>query len=463
MKKVKSLLSLILAVLMVAGCLVTAGATEARVETEANDTVATANELEVGESITGMLENADDADCFAFETVKAGNATVKFTHNKLSADATYFEVAVLDADEKEVAVFTSAGNSAEDSASFSVGEKETYYVVVKAGTVSDSTLGYAVAVSVAEVTYSEAEPNDDESKATVLQYSPSGTPKEYYGSIGANDVDYYKVTIPANGVINLYLYNYAANKGNYKATLKMYVEKNGVQELADVTSIEILATEASKVGASVGLAKGDYYLAIEGVEGSTGSYKTRVLFREVADVETEMNDTNATADVISISKTYKATLDEEGDVDCFKFTVPSGNKGYDFEFKSTNAGSWTFDILKADGSKVVDPVKLNATDSSKTVKAETLPLDAGTYYVKAAAVAEGYDEGIYELKITEKAEVLDDGKEEEKSLIDRIKELNWGGLWENFSGWIGEINFMGLISSIAGSIAKIFTYFGSMI
>ncbi len=463
MKKVKSLLSLILAVLMVAGCLVTAGAAEARVETETNNTVAAANELEVGESITGLLENADDKDYFAFETVKAGNATVKFTHNKLSADATYFTVTITDANEKAVATFTSAGNSAEDSASFSVGEKETYYVAVEAGTVSDSTLGYAVAVSVAEVTYSEAEPNDEVSKATALQYSPSGTPKEYYGSIGANDVDFYKFTIPANGVINLYLYNYAANKGNYTATLQMYVEKNGVQELETVTSIEILATEESKIGASVGLAKGDYYLVIEGAEGSTGSYKTRVLFREVADVETEMNDATTSADAISIGKTYKATLDAEADADFFKFTAPANNKGYDFEFKATNAGSWTFDILNADGTKVIDTVKLVATDSNKTVKAETQPLAAGTYYIKAAAVAENYDEGIYELKVTEKSEALDDGKEEEKSLIDRIKELNWGGLWDNFSGWIGQINFTGLISSIAASIAKIFTYFGSMI
>ncbi|MBE6819518.1 MAG: hypothetical protein E7516_00490 [Ruminococcaceae bacterium] len=462
MKKVKSLLSLILAVLMVAGCLVTAGAAEARVETEANNTVADANELEVGESITGLLEKADDKDCFVFETVKAGNATVKFTHRKLSADATYFTVTIKDASEKTVATFTSAGNSEEDSASFSVAEKETYYVVVEAGTVSDSTLDYTVAVSVEAVTYSEAEPNDEASKATALQYSPSGTPKEYYGSIGANDVDFYKFTIPANGVITLYLYNYAANKGNYTATLNMYVEENGVQVLKEVTAIEILATEASKIGASVGLAKGDYYLVVEGVEGSTGSYKTRVLFREVADAETEINDATTSADAITIGKTYKATLDSSNDVDCFKFTAPANNKGYNFDFKSTNAGSWKFEILNSDNVKVVDEVKLNATDSAKTAKAETLPLAAGTYYVKVTA-GENHDEDIYELKVTEKTEALDDGKEENKSLIDRIKELDWGGLWGNFSEWIGEINFGGLISSIAASIAKLFTYFGSLI
>ncbi len=462
MKKVKSLLSLILAILMVAGCLVTANAAEAKVETEANNVVKDADEFAVGESITGSLENADDEDWFVFETVKAGNATVKFTHSKLSATATYFTVTIKDADGKTVATFTSAGNSAEDSAAFSVGEKETYYVVVEEGTVSDSTLNYTVSVSVSEVTYSEAEPNDEASKATAMQYSPSGNAKEYYGSIGAADKDFYKFTIPANGVINLYLYNYAANKGNYKATLKMYVEKNGVQEFEDVTSIEILASEASKVGASVGLAKGDYYLVIEGIEGSTGSYKTRVLFREVADVETEINDATASADAISIGKTYKATLDSDKDADCFKFTAPANNKGYNFDFKSTNAGSWTFEILNSENVKVVDAVKLNATDSAKTAKAETLPLAAGTYYVKVTA-GENHDEGIYELKVTEKTEALDDGKEDNKSLIDRIKDLDWGGLWENFSGWIGNINFGGLISSITASIVKVFTFIGSMI
>lgn len=463
MKKVKSLLSLILAVLMVAGCLATASAAEARVETEANNDLEAADELAVGESITGLLDVADDVDYFVFETVKAGNATVKITHSKLSATATYFAVSILDADAKEVAAFTSAGNSAEDSASFSVGEKETYYVLVKAGDVSDSTLGYAVAVSVAEVKYSEAEPNDDASKATALQYSPSGTPKEYYGSISAKDVDFYKLTVPANGVVNLYLYNYAANKGNYTATLKMYVEVNGVQVLRDVTSIEILATDASKIGASVGLAKGDYYLVIEGVDGSTGSYKTRVLFREVADVETEINDTIAAADAITIGKTFKGTLDVQNDVDYFKFTAPANNKGYNFEFKTEKTGSWTFDVLNADGTKVAETAKLVTTDSNKAAKTESVSLAAGTYYVKVTAVNDGYSEEIYEIKIAEKAEAADEGKEESKNLIDRIKELNWGGLWDNFAGWIEQINFMGLISSITASIAKIFTYFGSMV
>lgn len=460
MKKVKSLLSLILAVLMVAGCMATASAADAKAEAEPNAAVETANEFKAGEEITGKLEETGDVDCFKFTAEKAGNATVTFKHTALEAAAAYFTVEIKDAS-KTITTFTSAGNSAAESAVFSVEKDATYYVVVKEGTVYDPTLGYSVTVEIAEVALSESEPNNKAAEADALEYSPSGTPKEYYGSISEADVDYYKVTVPADGVVNLYLYNYAANAGAYTATLYTYVEVSGVQELRPITSIQIAKADASKVGASVGVVKGDYYLVIEGIDGSTGSYKTRVLFREVANVETEINDAAATADVIAIGKAYKATLDEKGDVDYFKFTAPADNKGYDFAFKSTNAGNWTFEILDSDGAKVVDAVKLNATNDSKDAKAETYPLDAGTYYIKVSA-GDIHDEGIYELSVKEKAEALDDGSDDNKSLIDRIKELNWGALADNLAGWFDQINFKGMISSMVTSIVKVITYLGSI-
>ncbi len=462
MKKVKSLLSLILAVLMVAGCLATASAADAKVEAEPNGTAATATAFNAGEEITGKLEDAADEDYFKFTAAKAGNATVTFKHTANSATSTYFTVEIKDA-EKTLATFTSAGNSASESAVISVAKDATYYVVVTKGDIHDATLGYSVTVAVEEVALSESEPNDKVAEADVLEYSPSGNPKEYYGSIGAGDVDYYKVAIPSDGVINLYLYNYAANAGDYTAIFYTYLEEGGLQVLRPVTSIDITKAETSKTGASVGIAKGEYYLVIKGAtDSSTGSYKTRVLFRNADNLETEWNDTTATADVIAFGKTYKATLDEKTDKDYFKFTAPANNKGYDFEFVSTNAGDWTFKILNSDGINVVDPVALKATNDSKTAKAETNPLAEGTYYIEVTFAGEVHDAGYYDIKVTEKAEAIGGDNEEEKNLFDRIGALNWGGLWDNFAGWIEQINFMGLLSSIFGSIVKVFTYLGSM-
>ena len=180
MKKVKSLLSLILAVLMAFGCLATVSAAEAKVEAEPNGTASLATEFKAGEEIKGKLEDAEDVDYLAFKAEKAGNATITLKHTANSAASTYFTVEIKDA-EKTLTTFTSAGNSASESAVVSVVKDATYYVVVTKGDICDPTFEYNVSVAVAEVALSESEPNNKATEADTLEYSPSGNPKEYYG------------------------------------------------------------------------------------------------------------------------------------------------------------------------------------------------------------------------------------------------------------------------------------------
>ena len=466
MKKVKSLLSLVLAVIMVAGCLVTANAATIS-EIEPNNSAATATSFNVGDTVKGKIEADGEKDYFEFKATKTGNATVTIKHLVNEAASTYFtvEVQTKDAEPRTLATFASAGNKAEENAVLSVDKDESYVVVVKQGDICDATLEYQISVAIATVALAESEPNDSATEADTLEYSPSGTPKEYYGSIGKADKDYYKVTIPSDGVINLYLYNYASNAGNYKATLMTYVEVDGVQEITEITSIEIADTAESKTGPSVGVAKGTYYLLIEGIGDSIGSYKTRILFRSVENVETEINDTLAKADAISAGKTYKGTLDSAADKDYFKLTVTADKKNYDFAAKSTKAGDWTFALLTSDGNKAAEPVVLKATNDSKEAKAVIEALPAGTYYVAVSVTAGGiHNEDIYEFSITEKAEDTEtEDKEETPNLLERIFNLNWGGLWENFSGWIEEINFIGMFASFGEAFIYFFTIITSFL
>ena len=464
MKKVKSLISIVLAMLMVAGCFV--GASAAAVsETESNNIVADATEFNVGDTASGKINENGDVDCFKFKATKSGFATVSLSHTVNNAPSTYFAVEVKDAASKTLASFESTGKDAKVSEDVSVEKDATYYVIVKQGTVCDPTVAYTLSVAVKEFDYAESEPNNKATEADVLEYSPKGASKLYNGAISEGDSDYYKVTFPADGIINVYLYN-STNAGNYKATLYAYVEDGGSMVLRPVTAIEVDENSDKTIGASVGVAKGDYYLLVEGVDGCTGSYGTRILFKGAAaegvNIETEMNDALATADVISLGKSYLATLDENGDVDCFKFTAPANNKGYDFKFTSESTGSWTIEIVNSDNGKVVEPVVLNA-NIIKTATAETSPLAAGTYYIRVS-LTDGtiLDKSYYTLSVSEKAEAVGGDDEEEKNLFDRIGDLNWGGLWENFAGWIEQINFMGMLSSIFGSIIKVFTYLGSM-
>lgn len=449
MKKFKSVIALLLAVLMFAGCFATAYAAENE-EAEPNNDVATATVFEIGEEIAGVLGNSTDVDNFKFTAAKSGLAKVTFAHAAVAGAAgTYFEIAVKNSDGLEIASFESAGASTSDSAEFLAAKDSAYVIEVKQGDVYDGSVTYTLSVTVNDSITAEAEPNNTADKATALALSTSGAPKYYYGATTTGDDDYYKITVPSNGVLNLYLYNDFTPKAVVMAELVTYVEgSDGTQQSATVTSITMTVDDASVIGPSVCVPAGDYLLKITG----EGSYKTRVLFRAASNTESEMNDTAAQADKIEIGTAYKATLDAKDDKDYFEFTAAADNKGFDINFKATNNGQWTVRILNSSNDAVTETLTVKATDSSKTAKLETKPLAAGSYYIEVAA-GDAHDSDIYEISVAAKETSIE--PEPEKNLLDKIKELNWGALWENFAGWFEQIDIMGMISSMAASFAMV--------
>lgn len=461
MKKVKSILALLLSMLMVVGCIATASAATLE-EAEPNNDAATATAVAIGSAIEGALSTATDVDYYSITTAKSGLVTVTLTHDAVSgadASVSYFEVTVTNSSNNIVAAFSSAGSSSSDSSSaFSVGANETYYVAVKAGTVYSGSLGYSVSAAIDTDVLSESEPNNTATAANALEISTTGNAKHYYGALSEGDVDYFKITVPSAGVVNLYLYNDAAEGGNYTATLQTYVEgTSGAQELADVTSIAIASSESSKIGPSVGLAAGDYIVKIE---GDIGSYRTRVLFRSNSSAESEINDTPIAADAISIGKEYKATIDEKADIDIFKFTAAADNDGYTVTFTATNAGQWKVYVQNSD-NETVKAMDVVAIEGTKTFTVSTDDLKAGTYYIKVTAGAT-LDTGIYSLTVTAN-EPSDDDDDSNLSLIDRIKALNWGALADNLKGWFEFVDVGTMLKSMVSSIVTVITYISSML
>ncbi len=463
MKKVKSILSLLLAILMVAGCMATASAA-ADGEVEDNGSIATATKFTVGTKIDGSLESADDVDYYKFTATSAGLAYVKIDHAVITgsdSSATYFNIVVTNEEEVVVADFSSTGNSASDeSNSFTVSKDEVYYVKVTMGRVYNGAVSYSITAAVEKNVNTESEPNNTAQEADVLAYSEKDVPKNYYGSLSENDVDYFVITTPSTGVVNLYLYNDSVKKSKFNATLMTWVEgKEGTQELEEVTSITIEATESTKIGPSVGVPAGKHIIKID---GEVGSYRTRVLFRNNASVETENNDSLLLADDLTFKTACKATIDEKTDVDVFEFNAPADNAGYEILFTATNSAQWEIRLLNSDGEAVKDALHVTTTDSNKNAKIDTDKLKEGAYYVRVSA-GETHDSELYSITVTPKAASENKEPEEEKNLFDRIKDLDWGGLWDNFSGWIEEINFFGMLSSLSASIIRIITYFTSVI
>ena len=83
MKKAKSVLSIVMAMLVVMSCMFADSAAEVT-EKEDNGTAATAVSFEIKDTVKGALSKIDDVDYYSFKVEKAGLVTVSVAHNAIA-------------------------------------------------------------------------------------------------------------------------------------------------------------------------------------------------------------------------------------------------------------------------------------------------------------------------------------------------------------------------------------------
>lgn len=470
MKKAKSIVALLLALLVVVGCSMSAFAavTEGS-ETEINDTPETANNMGLSYKMKGHISKADDIDYYKFEVTTPSLVYVTLEHSTISgASSTYFVAEVLNSNGDTVSTLKSKGTDAKISTDPFAAEAGVFYIKVTMGQILLESLEYTVCATPETAAYVETEPNDIVSKATPLQLSTSGNKKQYYGSISSSvsengvvvsDVDYYSISIPSPGAVYFYLYNGTATKGEYKATFYAYLDgANGVATPKSLGSITINANQSYVMSPSVGVNGGNYILKIEGVNGSIGGYQTRVYYLSDSTTEYEYNNVKEYANLIGTSgKTYGSVFDAN-DVDFYRFTASKGNNGFTIKFNLEDSdkktdGQWTVSLVDSNGSVVA---KVDATNT-KAAEITTEALNAGVHYIviEAGNVA---NSGIYSISLTANAAKVEDKKDDDKSFFDKIKDLPWGDFADNFNGWFEKIDVGSIISSITASIVTVLTY-----
>lgn len=465
MKKVKSILALLLALLVVMGSSVCASAATSAEESEENGTIETANALSLDTAVMGTIaattaEGEKDVDIFELTTSSIGIVTVEFAHNVVTgASSSYFKITVIDAEENELTAFKSKGTDASVSNSFSAAPG-TYYIVVESDVVHDATLGYTVKATINTAALVEKEDNGSVETATDMTVSASGANKLYYGTVTENDVDYFKVTFTSPVLASIGVYNTFAEKGSYKATLIKVVDgaTGGIVE-KEIAAIEIKDSEVQANSASIGVSGGTYYLKIEGVNGSIGGYQARVFAgTSSVNIEYEYNNEYALANLVNLDKMFTASLFDAADEDCFKFTTGADNGGYKLTVASYDkaneavSGKWKLTMVDQQGKEVT--FAYDTADSKKLV-AETAALEAGTYYVKVSAGTVFTNE-TYSFTVSA---IEKEAEEPQASLIDRIKALDWSTFFENFTSWLPSVNIGGLVSDLFQSISKFVTEF----
>lgn len=455
MKKVKSFLSLILALIIAAGCVSTAFAADAATEDSDNNTIVTADALVIGGSITGAFDSDADVDYYAVTTEKESLLTVTIQHTTNESTLGYFNVEVIDADEKVLTSFISKGNEAKvTSTAFGVGVG-TYYVKVTPVTF-DRTLSYTLSVAVDNTTVSEKEPNNDVANATAVDKISGnnvGT-KKYAGFISsATDVDYYSLSTAKNGTIYFYLFNNANSAGSYKAELVTFFSPSTEEKV--LGSITIAPGEARAMSASVGIEAGKvYYLKVTSVDGSTGGYEIRFWSYEHNNTEFEYNNepgaaTNLSASTDKTDKSLTGSITHANDVDYYRVNL-SDKYGYNLKVKAyvdnmKTAAQWKVAVYAGDNLTGDAVLEAMATDS-KAAELSLNSLEAGIYYIKVTAGTD-FNSERYEIELEETEK-----EEGPKSFLERLKEIKWSTLLGTFAGWINQINVAGVVKAIYQSI-----------
>lgn len=475
MKKAKSILALLMAFLMLMSFAVTGSAATVAEESEPNADAKTADAFGFGTEIKGALGESTDVDWYSFTNDAAGLACVTLKHDEIadaSKDLAYFEIVIYDSTAtKEIATFRSTGaEKSTASPSFAIDAGATYYIKVAMGTVHSETLGYSLIASFDKGAYTEKEPNNQSATATNLELSTKGNAKHYYGTISANDEDWYRVVPSANGVIYLYLYN-GSTPADYKATLYTHDEGvDGVLKEIEISSIEINSNDDSATSVAIGVTAKEYMLKVEGLNGKTGGYRTRVYFEAASDAEWEYNNTKSDANIIKVGGSLRGTISQSADVDYYKFQAAGAdNIGFNislgsYNAASTAAGSWYITVTDATDDTVVAEIFKDEVKPGKAVVFSTESLVAGRYYYIKVEKGGNLNSEIYKLGITAiEPEKDDNGNTSDLSFREQIK-VYWSMFLKNFEGWFEQINIGGIIESIVPSVVtaltKIFSTIG---
>lgn len=481
MKKAKSILALLMAFAMLMSFAVTgsAAADAVAAEKELNNDFKTATAFGFATKIKGVLGTATDVDYFTFTADAEGLATVTLAHDEIvdaSKDAAYFAITVYDASEKEVAAFRSTGAEKETvSPSFAVSAKATYFVVVEMASIHSDILEYTIIASFDKNALTEKEPNNQAATATNLELSTSGSSKSYYGTIASEgkDVDFYRVAPAKDGVIYLYLYN-GNIPSDFKATLYTHYEGvNGVLLEEEVASITIDSNTEYAKSVAIGVYGKEYMLKVEGINGKTGGYRTRVFYQAVSDAEKEYNDAANLYNSLTVGKPLRGTIAQNGDVDFYSFKAAKDNAGYKISIaladdKAPKTGSWNITVTEGKTQNIVskvEKVEIKA-DKPAVISIGVLPTDRN-YYIKVEQGGTLTTE-IYKINVealTPAAGDNTDNNEDQKSFGEQIKEY-FNKFWGNFSEWVDEVNFIGilmnLLPSIGSAMPTLFTWIISL-
>lgn len=387
-------------------------------EVEYNDTPTRYTEIYADVPMIGTASyftDTTDADYYMLRVYYPSYIDISFEHPASDLVSVCWRVNLIDINGNELYAESSIF-SQEKIQSGQIGLDEgIYFISVVNHVYSDEQ--YTLTVTKDSSLNFETEPNDTKNEADEIDFS---TP--IYGAtsnrIGKTDKDWFKVTLEADGYINLDFRHTVTDSENSYNTWKISLY-TAEQKLVYCKNIQFNAE--SVVSPAIGLAKGTYYILVDNSDmyAVNDTYCVEVSYVENAYWEKEYNNTYETATPLSKGSAINATLIENGtdyDADFYKITLSETQDIFinlSHKVSSSNKECFVF-TLYDENMKPVAPCDengkyyysslgeliysvSNTLDKAQT-KAYYNSLKAGNYYVKVS-VGLYYSNIVYNLII----------------------------------------------------------------
>ncbi|ALC89232.1 hypothetical protein AM500_05120 [Bacillus sp. FJAT-18017] len=404
MKKVFSIMVVILLVASTISLSPKAVKAETSSEVEDNDSFSKANGLSLTASpyesgvftaaVNGTIFNdsyySDDYDYYRITLTNPGKLTIKITPKQ----DTNFQVVLYDSSQSRMEDWhTYFNDSTEPIELFSNGLKSgTYFIRVSHYEGNYDKVPYQLEVDFTPSENYEQEDNDSRSKANWIK---TGTVYNGFGDSDYNE-DYFAFTVDKNSEVKVNLSRSATERFQINLFDVSGNELEGWYTYYNDSTdlIEVIHT---------GLPQGTYYIKIDVYENDKYNipYSFSVNVTANSAFETEPNHGESTADVITVGQQFSGVIGYDDDVDYYRVTIPTK---MDLALYMSQSDSHRFGVsIYQQGSSYwyADDYSTEYGKSA-SAKVTNLSLNAGTYFIWIQGDEGSFNKVPYSFKLVER-------------------------------------------------------------
>lgn len=248
-----------------------------------------------------------------------------------------------------------------------------YYLTVEAKVADASE--YHLTIMFDSETNIELESNDTVDEATPVELNTA-----YSGVLSsAKDVDFFTFTLEGTSAVNVTL----GTPGNGGKTATHVYTLFNAADGSKLSTVSMAGNAQLTETGNLYLSSGTYWVQVaKGSAYTDDEYTLTVNVSQNGTMEAEVNNTLETANAIPVNEDIHASIGQEGDIDCFTFTLDGDAVVQPrFTFKPTDSSSKTYVLTMLDSSRR-ELLKVNIGGKESTKVIAPVALTAGTYTVR---------------------------------------------------------------------------------